>query len=175
MTGGSAAGAGAGRPRWIVPSTLLASAAGLGVSIYLTIAHYTATVTLACPETGTINCEKVTTSPESMVFGIPVAVLGLVYFVAMLGLNSPWAWRGAVPQVRWLRLGAAVTGICFVMWLVYAELFDVDAICLWCTSVHVINLILFSLIVMGTAATAGADRVGSGVGGGVGARESLTN
>ena len=170
MSGGSA-GTGGGRPRWIVPSTLLASAAGLGVSTYLTIAHYTATVSLACPETSTINCEKVTTSPESVVFGIPVAVLGLAYFVAMVGLNSPWAWRSAAPPVRWLRLGAAATGVCFVVWLVYAELFDVDAICLWCTSVHIINLILFSLIVMGTAATAGAARVG----GGVNAREGLTN
>ena len=150
-------------PRWIVPSTLLVSAAGLGVSIYLTIAHYTTTVTLACPETSTVNCEKVTTSAESMVFGIPVAVLGLVYFVAMLGLNSPPAWRSSAPLIRWTRLGAAVTGICFVGWLVYAELFDIDAICLWCTSVHVINLILFSLIAIGTAATAGLG-VGTGDG-----------
>ena len=144
--------------RWIVPSTLLASAAGLGVSIYLTIAHYTATVALACPETSTINCEKVTTSPESMVFGIPVAVLGLVYFVAMVGLNSPMAWRSEAPVVRWVRLLTAVVGVGFVGWLVYAELFKVDAICLWCTSVHVINFILFCLIAIGTAATSAGGR-----------------
>jgi uncharacterized membrane protein len=143
-------------PRWIVPSTLLVSVAGLGVSIYLTIAHYTTTVTLACPETSTVNCEKVTTSAESVVFGIPVAVLGLVYFVAMLGLNSPPAWSSTSPLIRWARMLSASVGICFVGWLVYSELFKIDAICLWCTSVHVLNLILFSLIAVGTAATAAA-------------------
>jgi uncharacterized membrane protein len=145
---------GSGGPRWIVPSTLAATVAGLGVSIYLTIAHYNTTAVLACPETRTINCEKVTTSPESVVFGIPVAVLGLAYFVVMLGLNSPWAWRSSAPVIRWVRMLASVTGVCFVGWLVYSELFKIDAICLWCTSVHVINLILFGLIAVGTAATA---------------------
>lgn len=145
-------------PRWIVPSTLLATVAGLGVSIYLTIAHYTTTVSLACPETSTINCEKVTTSPESAVFGIPVAVLGLVYFVAMVGFNSPPAWRSQATTIRWARLLSAVVGMGFVGWLVYSELFKVDAICLWCTSVHVINFILFCLIAIGTAATSAVNR-----------------
>jgi uncharacterized membrane protein len=148
-------------PRWIVPSTLLVTLAGLGVSIYLTIAHYTTTVTLACPETSTVNCEKVTTSAESVVFGIPVAVLGLVYFVAMLGLNSPPAWSSTSPLIRWARMLSASVGICFVGWLVYSELFKIDAICLWCTSVHVLNLILFSLIAVGTAATAAAPGTGN--------------
>jgi uncharacterized membrane protein len=145
-------------PRWIVPSTLLASAAGLGVSVYLTIAHYTTTVSLACPENSTINCEKVTTSPESIVLGIPVAVLGLVYFTAMLGLNSPAAWRSTAPPIRWARLLSAFVGAGFVCWLVYAELFKVDAICLWCTSVHLIDFALFALITLGTAATSAASR-----------------
>lgn len=140
-------------PRWIVPSTLLASVAGLGVSIYLTIAHYTATVTLACPENSTINCEKVTTSPESAVLGIPVAVLGLAYFLAMLALNTPAAWHSTAPLIRWTRQLAAVAGAGFVCWLVYAELFKVDAICLWCTSVHAVDLVLFCLITIGTVST----------------------
>jgi uncharacterized membrane protein len=155
-------------PRWIVPSTLLASLAGLGVSVYLTIAHYTATVTLACPENSTVNCEKVTTSPESVVFGIPVAVLGLAYFAAMLVLNSPAAWRSTgraagrtswIKLIRRIRLLSAVAGAGFVCWLVYAELFKVDAVCLWCTSVHVIEFVLFALILIGTAATSAASRI----------------
>lgn len=143
----------AGRPRWIVPGTLIATLAGLGVSIYLTIAHYTTTALLACPENATIDCQKVTTSPESVILGIPVAVLGLVYFVAMLALNSPPAWRSTAPTVRLGRLAAATVGLGFVFYLIYVELFEVDAICLWCTSVHVINLILFAMIALGTAAT----------------------
>ena len=64
-------------PLWFQLTTWVLAAGGLGGSIYLTIAHYNTTVTLACPATSHINCERVTTSPESIVFGIPVAVLGL--------------------------------------------------------------------------------------------------
>ena len=145
-----------GRARWIVPGTLAASLAGLGVSIYLTIAHYTTTALLACPENATIDCRKVTTSPESVILGVPVAVLGLVYFAAMLVLNSPRAWRATDPRLRAGRLAAAVAGLGFVFYLIYVELFEVDAICLWCTSVHAINLVLFALIALGTAATSGS-------------------
>src|SRR5580700_568709 len=52
-------------PLWLQLSTLALSLCGLGVSVYLTVAHYTAPAVLACPDTGVINCEKVTTSPES--------------------------------------------------------------------------------------------------------------
>jgi uncharacterized membrane protein len=132
-----------------VLGSLLTAAAGLGVSIYLTVAHYTTAVTLACPQTATVNCEKVTTSAQSSFLGAPVAVLGAVYFAAMLALCIPQAWRH--PATRWIRVLGALGGIGFVAWLVYAELFVINAICLWCTSVHVLTLVLFSVIVLATA------------------------
>ncbi|MBO0770300.1 MAG: vitamin K epoxide reductase family protein [Actinobacteria bacterium] len=132
--------------------TLALAVAGLGVSVYLTIAHYTTAVTLACASNGAINCEKVTTSPESVVFGIfPVAVLGLAFYVAMVALTTPWAWRSRLPVIGWARLAAVVTGIGFVIYLIYVELFMVNAICLWCTSVHVITFVLFCLVVTSAA------------------------
>jgi uncharacterized membrane protein len=143
-------------PRWAVLGSPLASAAGLGVSIYLSIAHYTTTVTLACPQTATVNCEKVTSSAESTFLGIPVALLGAAYFAVMLVLCLPVAWRvadsGPGRALRWLRAVAALGGIGFVAWLVYAELFVIDAICLWCTTVHALTFILFGIIALGTAA-----------------------
>jgi uncharacterized membrane protein len=132
--------------------TLALAVAGLGVSVYLTIAHYTTAVTLVCSSNGAINCEKVTTSPESVVFGIfPVAVLGLAFYAAMVALTTPWAWRSRLPVIGWARLAAVVTGIGFVIYLIYVELFMVDAICLWCTSVHVITFVLFCLVVTSAA------------------------
>ena len=129
---------------------------GLAVSIYLTIAHFNTSVTLACPATSTVNCEKVTTSPQSYAFGIPVAVLGLAFYVFLAVVNSPWAWRITWPPLRWARVGSMVVGILFVLYLIYAELFSIGAICLWCTSVHVITFALFVLIVFGAAAGYGA-------------------
>jgi uncharacterized membrane protein len=132
--------------------TLALAVAGLGVSVYLTIAHYTTAVTLVCSSKGAINCEKVTTSPESVVFGIfPVAVLGLAFYVAMVALTTPWAWRSRLPVIGWARLASVVIGIGFVIYLIYVELFAVNAICLWCTSVHVITFVLFCLVVTSAA------------------------
>jgi len=141
-------------PLWLQMSTLLLSVGGVATSLYLTIAHYTTSVTLACPNTGIVNCEKVTTSAESMLFGmVPVALLGLVFYVAMVALTTPWAWRVTWPALRWARLGALAAGIAFVLYLVYTELFTLDAICLWCTSVHVITFFLFALIVHSATAS----------------------
>ena len=121
-----------------------------------TFEHYTSSTSLSCPATGGIvNCLKVTTSIYSKIHGVPVAVLGLLFFAVMLALQSPWAWRSRSAVVRIGRVVWSATGLATALWLIYAELFRLDAICLWCTSVHVISLILFATTVFGTAATAG--------------------
>jgi uncharacterized membrane protein len=139
-------------PLWFQLTTWVLSLAGLGVSIYLTIAHFTDSKLAACAESGAINCTKVTTSPQSYVFGIPVAVLGLAFFVAAVALMSPWAWRWARREVALIRIASLVVGVGFVLYLVYAELFTIGAICLYCTSVHVITFLLFALAVFAAAA-----------------------
>jgi uncharacterized membrane protein len=151
--GASKAPAGAGVPRWLPLTTFILSLAGLGLSVYLTITHYTDTALAGCPVNATVNCTKVTTSPESIVFGIfPVAVLGLAFYVFMAAINSPWAWHADLAVIRWARLAGVLTGIAFVLYLVYVELFKVNAICEYCTGVHVITFALFALI-MYTIAT----------------------
>ncbi len=135
-------------PRWFQLTALGLSLAALGVSIYLTIVHYTSPKLLACSANAAINCEKVISSSQSMVFGVfPVAVLGLAFYVFMSAVNSPWAWRSTLPAVWWARLGGIVTGIGFVLYLLYAELIQIGNICLWCTSVHVITFLLFVLLI----------------------------
>jgi uncharacterized membrane protein len=141
--------------RWVPPASLVLSVLGLAVSAYLTYEHFTSSTTLACPDTGALNCLKVTTSEQSAVFGIPVAVLGLLYFVAMLALSALWRWPRK--DVRLVRLACAGVGVLFVAWLVYAELFTLDAICLWCTAVHVLAVGLFAVTVLGTAYADPAD------------------
>jgi uncharacterized membrane protein len=136
---------------------------GLAVSIYLTITHFTTQVKLACSTTAVVNCEKVTTSPQSYVLGIPVAVLGVVYFVVGAGLCLPAAWRSPAPAMRYARIGWAVAGVLMVVRLVYAELFQIDAICLWCTAVHVITVVLFGVVLVAEAqAVEAASDAGAG-------------
>ncbi len=127
-------------------ATLLLCVAGLGVSIYLTITHF-APHTLVCSSNATINCEKVTSSPQSYIFGIPVAILGLFYFVPMLGLCLPAAWRTGRRAVHLARLALSVVGVGMIIYLISAELFVIKAICLWCSSVHLVTFVLFVIVV----------------------------
>jgi uncharacterized membrane protein len=136
---------------WVVITTLVVCGLGLLDAAYLTFEHYSASTTLACSDTGAINCLKVTTSSYSKVAGVPVALLGLLFFVAMTVLCLPAAWRSANRKVRRVRLVAVTVGIVSVIYLVWVELFKVDAICLWCTGVHVLTFALFALVVMEAA------------------------
>jgi uncharacterized membrane protein len=77
---------------WLPWSTLLLAIAGVAVAAYLTYEHFTAGSTLACPDTGAVSCAKVTTSQYSELLGIPVAVLGVGFFVARTALCLPFSW-----------------------------------------------------------------------------------
>jgi uncharacterized membrane protein len=139
-------------PLWLQIGTFALALAGLGVSIYLTIAHFTESALIGCSENGLVNCTKVTTSPQSYVFGIPVAVLGLAFYVFAVAIMSPWAWRWMRREIYLIRLASVVVAIGFVIYLVYAELFLIGSICLYCTSVHVLTFLLFGLTVFAAAA-----------------------
>ena len=141
----------AGPAPWLQLTTFLLALAGLGVSTYLTVAHFTESALAGCSESGLVNCTRVTTSPQSYVFGIPVAVLGLAFYVFAVAIMSPWAWQSARREVHLLRLASVVAGIGFVLYLLYAELFVIGSICLYCTSVHVITFALFALTVFAAA------------------------
>lgn len=119
---------------------------GLAVSGYLTFEHYTASTTLVCGDNGIVNCANVTTSQWSMLFGLPVALLGLLYYVGMTALFVPAVER-RWPAVVTLRLVGAAVGMVFVLYLVWAEFFGVGQICSWCTVVHVVTLLLLLLTV----------------------------
>jgi uncharacterized membrane protein len=117
---------------------------GAGLSAYLTYVHYTEPGSLSCPATSAINCTKVTTSTQSMLFGVvPVAVAGIAYFVLMGAIVGPWAWRSHARRLDLLRTTGAAGGVAMVCYLVYVEVLVVRAVCLWCTAVHVAAFVLF--------------------------------
>ena len=143
-------------PGWITTASLALSVLAVGLTAYLTVTHYTDPAALACPETGIVNCTLVTTSSWSEVFGVPVALLGLVWAVAMAAACSPWGWRAKARRVDTLRTVLATAGAVTVVYLVYVELFRVDAICLWCTGVHVTAVALFGVILVARAVRRGS-------------------
>jgi uncharacterized membrane protein len=160
-------GADPGRPpRWPWLAGTALSILGLGVSGYLTYEHYTGSTTLSCPAgsargysvlglfTIPVNCFKVTTSIYSNLAGVPVAVLGLAFFVVMLILQSPWLWRSPKVVVRAVRLTWCLVGLATAFKLIYDEIYRLDAVCLWCTSVHLITFVLLATTAFGTVSAA---------------------
>lgn len=125
-------------------ASFLVALLGLAIAAYLTVEHYDAGAALACPETGAVNCAKVSSSAWSHVGPVPIALLGLAFFAAMTLLCSVPAWR--VRALDPVRIAGAALGVASAVYLIWVELFRVDAICLWCTAVHVCTLVLLGLV-----------------------------
>ncbi len=126
------------------------AAAGLAVAAYLTYVHY-AGVEALCVAGGGGGCERVQSSPQAQLAGVPVAVLGLLGYAAIL---AACALRGEAARV----FGAlvAVSGFAFSAYLTYAEVFVIEAICQWC----VLSALLMTALAVLTSARllAGVDR-----------------
>jgi len=154
--GGPAIGAGRVRPGWLAPVSLVLAVVGLLVSIYLTFEHFTENATLACSIGGVVDCAKVTTSAWSTFMGVPVALLGLVFFVVVLALCLPAVWRRPEAWLDAVRLGWLTIGLGMALYLVWAELYRIHAICLWCTAVHVVTFLLWVAVLFGQILSAPA-------------------
>jgi uncharacterized membrane protein len=141
--------------RWAVVVTFLLSLLGLAISIYMTYQHFHGSTYQGCSTSGFENCTKVTTSPQSRIFAIPVAVLGVVNYAAMSVLNSPWAWRAKSYWIHAVRFVLAMISMCLVLWLITAELLIIKSICLYCTSVHIITFALLIVLTIVSPAQLG--------------------
>ena len=136
---------------WRPLVTLTLCGIGLALSAYTFWVHYHPSA-LVCVSAGSIDCQAVLTSAQSVVLGVPVPGFGLVFFLVLGALCLPAAWYSAAAWVHWLRLLAVVVGIGTVVYLVSTELFAVKKICLWCTGVHVVTFALFIIVVTSTPA-----------------------
>ncbi|MEK7248098.1 MAG: vitamin K epoxide reductase family protein [Chloroflexota bacterium] len=135
--------------RWVWSLLALLALAGIGTSSYLTYSHYADQATVCA---GIGSCEFVQTSEYSKVAGVPVALLGLLFFVALEGLAALRLLRFE-PALQWGQPAAfAMTlgGLAFVSYLSYVELFVIDAICIWCVATAGITLACFLVAAGGT-------------------------
>lgn len=134
---------------WLVPVLALA---GLGVAAYLAyieISHAEA----ICGPVG--NCNQVQSSAYASIFGVPVAVLGLINYGGVILL-----WMGnrqnkntlfkSLSAVMFLAL--TIFGVVFSIYLTWAELFLINAVCAWCLTSAIITVALMLIALLGTTA-----------------------
>ena len=98
-------------------------AIGLGIAVYLTYVHYAHTT----PVCTTGGCEKVQKSRYAELGGVPVALLGLVMYVVLLGTTAVRGVAAAFAAVL-----VALVGVTFSGYLLWAQLAPIGAICQWC-------------------------------------------
>jgi uncharacterized membrane protein len=123
-------------PRILKRVMLVLNVIGIGVAIYLTYVHYSGTRP-ACSLGA--SCLKVQTSQWSKVGGVPVALIGLIGYIAIFAsLLAPDR-----EETRLATLGMTLIGTAFSGYLTYRELFSIHAICEWCASSAVIMTLLF--------------------------------
>lgn len=118
---------------------IVASFAGFLDATFLTVEHYRGVVP-PCSLVG--GCEKVTTSVYAVVAGIPVALLGAIYYAAVFVLALLLWERGD----RWMLMGIVLfgtVGMFSSLWFVYLQLFVIQAICLYCMFSALTSSIVF--------------------------------
>lgn len=110
------------------------SAIGIAVAGYLTYVHYAGLHPVCGISHG---CDTVQTSRYADLAGIPVAVLGLLAYVAILAS----AFRRG-EQAALAGFGLSLAAFAFSAYLTYREVFTIHAICSWCVSSAVVFTLL---------------------------------
>jgi uncharacterized membrane protein len=96
----------------------------------------------------------VQTSEYSDIAGVPVALLGLFFFLAMPALALARIRRVPI-TLEWAQpvaLSMALAATAFVAYLTYVELFVLDAICIWCVGLATITIASLAMTVWGAFA-----------------------
>ena len=119
----------------------LVSAAGIALAAYLSYVHYKPAA-LICTIGG--GCETVQHSKYATIAGIPVAMLGLAFWIVALVLV---VWDSEL--ARTLIVALAVIGVAFSVYLVVLQLFVIDATCTWCMLNDLVLAPLFLVLALG--------------------------
>src|SRR5258708_4125440 len=119
---------------------------GIGVydSAYLTIEHYKNTLPPCSIHAFASDCGKVLHSQYAVVFGIPLAVFGIVFYGSIF-LTLLFCFRFKTHFLRKVILTITPIRFLFSLCLFYVLLFVIHAICLYCLVSAVTSTLLFLL------------------------------
>ncbi|MCL4375094.1 quinone-dependent dihydroorotate dehydrogenase [Patescibacteria group bacterium] len=123
--------------------------AGLGWldARYLTLVHYQQAILVCARYTIFVDCGKVLQSPYSAMFGIPLAVIGLInYSLLLLAISASFLTRKKLFSY-WLVIQTAGAFLASVYFM-YLQIFVIGSLCLYCTGSALISLLLFLIVLV---------------------------
>jgi uncharacterized membrane protein len=119
---------------------------GLLVSIYMTIYKITSNDSMCI---GSGDCKTVNASRYAEVYGIPVAVLGVVGYSAILAVLLLERRPGFFQQNgALLFFGLSLTGFLFTLYLIFVETVLIKAYCPFCITSQTAMTIIFIISVI---------------------------
>lgn len=117
-----------------------------------------------CDVNATVSCTQAYLSPYGSLFGVPVAVLGAIWFAVVLALllSAPKGTPAFRENVGAYVFALSTIGLAIVLYLAYASFFILKALCLLCVATYIAVIGLF--IVSGAASTVPMSRLPSRLG-----------
>lgn len=109
-------------------------------AMYLTIEHYIGSI----PPCSIGSCEQVLTSSYASVFGLPVALFGVIYYLAIVVLIIMYIDMKR-PRFLALALSGTVLGVLASLWFVIVQVFILHAYCIYCFGSVITSTTLFIL------------------------------
>lgn len=128
-------------PRWIVASLLAVSIIGFLDALYLTVKHYDGTGINCSLLNG---CDTVTASQYSVIGGIPIALIGALYYVIIFLLLIAYFDSKKTGFLRFIAQ-FSLAGFAASLGLVFLQFFVIQAICLYCMVSAASSTIIFVL------------------------------
>jgi uncharacterized membrane protein len=135
---------------------------GIGISSVSLYHHYGTESTSYCDFGQSFNCDLVNRSAYSDIFGIPVALIGILGYGAVLVFATIYRSKAETPGILLL---ASIGGLGFALYLAYIEAFILGVWCILCMSslaLIVSITILAAVLVIQSARKAHANNSGTG-------------
>jgi uncharacterized membrane protein len=117
--------------RKLLRAIALLAVAGIAVSSVSLYHHYGTEKSSYCDFGQSFNCDMVNRSIYSVVMGVPVALIGVLGYLALLGLATVYRSKAEAPA---MVLIASLAGLGFALYLTYVEAFVLAVWCVLCLS-----------------------------------------
>jgi uncharacterized membrane protein len=127
------------RPRWVFVTISVLAVIGIAVSSVSLYHHYGSSKTNFCDFGDSFNCDIVNRSTYSSVFGIPVALIGILGYATLLALATVYRSKAETPAMLMI---ASTLGLGFAIYLTYIERFVLGTWCILCLSSFAIIVLI---------------------------------
>ena len=115
----------------LMSAAAILAVCGIAISSVSLQNHYATSKTAYCDIGEAFNCDIVNRSEYSSVFGVPVALIGMLGYAALAGLATVYRERRETPAILF---GAAAAGLAFALYLTYIEARVLGVWCILCLS-----------------------------------------